>query len=47
MRHLETLKPGDAKNCESYMLQLTIDSDGGTESLLNALVEGVASDVSL
>ncbi|MGI9065977.1 MAG: hypothetical protein ACR2HX_06185 [Pyrinomonadaceae bacterium] len=47
MRYLEALKPGDAKNCESYMLQLTIDSDDGSESLLSALVEGVGSNVSL
>jgi hypothetical protein len=47
MRHLEAMKPGDAKNCESYALEYTIDSDDGSESVLSALVEGVASNVSL
>jgi hypothetical protein len=47
LRHLDALKPGDAKNCQSYMLQWTIDSDDGTESILSALVEGVGSNVSL
>jgi hypothetical protein len=46
MRHLDTLKP-DAKNCESYMLQMTIDTDDGSESLLSALLEGVSSNVPL
>jgi hypothetical protein len=47
MRHLNKMKPGAAKNCESFMIELTIDSDDGSESLLSALVEGVSSNVSL
>lgn len=47
MRHYKTLKPGKAKNCESYMLELTIDSDDGSESLLSALLAGVGSNVAL
>lgn len=47
MRHLSALKCGDAKNCQSFALQLTIDSDDGSESLLEAIAEGVGSNVSL
>jgi hypothetical protein len=47
LRHLEAFKPGDAKNCESFMLQVTIDSDDGSEGILNTLVESVPSNVTL
>lgn len=47
LRHLEELKPGEAKNCESYSIQLTIDSDDGTEAVESALLKGVGSDVAI
>lgn len=47
LRHLDAFKPADAKNCESFMLELTIDSDDGSEALINALVESVPSNVTL
>lgn len=46
LRHIKTLKP-NARNCESYALRLTLDSDDGSESLIAALTAGYASGVPL
>lgn len=47
LRHLSALEPGDCSEMESFAIKWTIDSDDGSESIINALIEGEASGVTV
>lgn len=46
LRHLKTLKP-NLRNAESVMMRLTLDSDDGSEGLIEAVLRGAGSGVPL